>query len=128
MVQETAEKCRQIGPAASEAGRRKTSSCPEAVGELTAPAFPASSLFAKQRPYQRAWFKPNGGGNVQELQHIKAPVPALVFRHVRRRLAQPLCHHCLRKPSRFSPSYKQFAQLSVTFGMNGFGQFGSSPW
>ena len=30
------------------------------------------TVFAKQRTYQRAWFKPNGGGNIQ---HVKAPVP-----------------------------------------------------
>jgi hypothetical protein len=35
---------RKIEPAAGEASHRKTSSCPEAVGKLTAPASPASSL------------------------------------------------------------------------------------
>jgi flavin-binding protein dodecin len=60
------------------------------------------TLFAKQRLHQRAWFKPNGGGNVQKFQHVKAPVPALVFRHVRRRLAQ-----LLRLSARIDPMAKK---------------------
>jgi hypothetical protein len=86
-----------------------------------------NGLFANQRPHHRAWIKANRRSHIQKFQHIKASVPALVLRHVRWGLPQAIRHHRLSKRCRLSPGNKQFAQLSVAFGVDGLGQFGSSP-
>jgi hypothetical protein len=43
-------------------------------------------LFPEQSADQRARIKPDRGRNVQELQHVKTPVPAFVLRNVGGRL------------------------------------------
>ena len=73
----------------------------------------------EQGPDQPARIKADRRGNVQELQHVEAPVSALVFRHVGRRLAETLRHHRLRQTGRFAPSYEQLSQLLMAFGVDG---------
>ena len=62
-------------------------------------------------------------GNIQKLQHVKTPIPALIFRHVGWRLAQPFGHHRLRQAGRFPPRFKQITQLFVKRGVNSLWQF-----
>jgi hypothetical protein len=78
-----------------------------------------AQLVPKQRPDQAALVKADGGGNVQELQHIETPVPALIFRHVGRRLAEPIGHDRLSKTGRFAPRLEELAQFLVAWGVNG---------
>jgi hypothetical protein len=78
-----------------------------------------SELLSKQGPDQPTRIKADGGGNVQELQHIETPVPSLVFRHVRRRLAEPIGHDRLSKTGRFAPRLEELAQFLVAWGVNG---------
>lgn len=69
----------------------------------------SAQLFSGQGSDQPTGIKADGRSNIQELQYVETPVPALVFRHVRRRLPEALCHYRLRKTSGLAPRLKQFA-------------------
>jgi hypothetical protein len=61
-----------------------------------------AKLFLSQRPDQPARIKADCGSNVEEFQHIEPAIPALIFRDIGRRLAEPICDHRLRKAGCFA--------------------------
>ena len=69
----------------------------------------AAQLLPKQRPDRPTGINADRRGDIQKLQHVKTPIPALIFRHVGWRLAQPFGHHRLCQAGRFAPRLEQFA-------------------
>jgi hypothetical protein len=62
--------------------------------------------FAYQSPHDPTGIEANRCSDVQELQYVQAPIPALIFGHVGWWLAQPFRHNRLGKAGRLTPSYK----------------------
>jgi hypothetical protein len=78
----------------------------------------------QQRLNKLARIETNRRGDVQKLQHIKTPIPTLVFRHVGWRFTEALCHYRLGQTSCLPPRFEQFTQLFVAGGVDGLWQLG----
>jgi hypothetical protein len=88
---------------------------------------PRSSLrFAPQQcADQPTRIKADRCGDLQEFQHVQAPIPTLIFRHVGWRLAEPLGEDCLRQTCCLPPGFEQLAEPLVWFGVDGLRQIGT---
>lgn len=65
----------------------------------------------------------DSGRNVQEFQHVQAPIAPLVLRDVGRWLPEPLRDHGLRQPGRLALGDQQLSQLSMALCVDGLGQW-----
>jgi hypothetical protein len=87
-------------------------------------AWPCDGRLLQQRLNKLARIETNRRGYVQKLQHIKTPIPTLVFRHVGWRFTEALRHYRLGQTSRLPPRFEQFTQLFVAGRMDGLWQLG----